>query len=236
MKIKGVNITQDIVNKIYNKITIINFGEFKDCWEYGKWSKKSNYPTIKISNTELRITRVLYQIFHPEENIDDKVICHTCDNRFCVNPNHLFSGTIQDNMNDKISKNRQTKGSDISSSKLSENSIIEILEGIINGKFNSYDDIQNNFDISISSVSSILNGMRWTHITKDYNLFELKNKIIKSRKGTNSPSSLLSIEDVKDIKQRLKNGETGVSISKIYNVSQYVICKINCGRSYQNVQ
>lgn len=36
-------------------------------------------------------------------------VCHRCDNKWCVNPNHLFLGTIQENHNDMIFKGRQAK-------------------------------------------------------------------------------------------------------------------------------
>jgi hypothetical protein len=40
---------------------------------------------------------------------DGLYICHTCDNRKCFNPKHLFAGTPQENVDDMFAKDRQAK-------------------------------------------------------------------------------------------------------------------------------
>jgi hypothetical protein len=53
-------------------------------------------------------------------------VCHTCDNRGCVRPSHLFLGTHRDNSDDKVRKGRQAKGEAIGGAVLTDDLVREI--------------------------------------------------------------------------------------------------------------
>jgi len=56
----------------------------------------------------------------------DLLVCHTCDTPLCINPKHLWLGTIQDNNRDSLNKGRRPKREQHGKAKLTEEDVQSI--------------------------------------------------------------------------------------------------------------
>lgn len=106
-------------------------------------------------------------------------VCHICDNPICVNPDHLFLGSIGDNMRDKNQKNRQAKGSKIGSSVLNEEKVLNIRKKRLSGE--KYKNISCEYDVDWRTIRDICKNKIWKHVdlgeeSKNYKSPHDKNK------------------------------------------------------------
>lgn len=92
-------------------------------------------------------------------------VCHHCDNRKCVNPNHLFLGTHADNMADMDKKNRRgtLRGNACPWKKLSSNAVATIKDLLLK-KAASRKVLAEQYGVSESTIYDIVNNKTWRHV------------------------------------------------------------------------
>lgn len=132
------------------------------CWVWtGCRNSDRGYGTISVKDSPVFVHRYSYAI-HFESPPDDLLVCHHCDRKICVNPRHLFLGTIQDNTDDKVSKGRQLKGEQIQQSKLLEGQVLSIRKKRRSGR--TLSSLASEYGVSLSLVGMICQRKIWRHI------------------------------------------------------------------------
>lgn len=93
------------MKRFFNKVN-----KTETCWLWtASLRGKTGYGAFKLNGKTVDAHRLSYQL-HKGEIPEGMYVCHTCDNRKCVNPEHLFLGTAKDNYHDAVVKGRIIKG------------------------------------------------------------------------------------------------------------------------------
>lgn len=122
---------------------------------------EDGYSEIQIRGKTKKIHRHVYeQCFGKIPK--GLVIRHKCDEPSCINPEHLETGTHQDNVADMLERDRHAKGSRKSNSILKESDIPIIREMIDQGHTNRF--ISRKYSIDESVISVIKHRKAWKHV------------------------------------------------------------------------
>jgi DNA-binding XRE family transcriptional regulator len=133
----------------------------EQCWKTDFSCIRGGYPKISVEGKIKLVHRVMYEL-HFGEIPPGMYVCHTCDNRKCVNPDHLFLGTPQDNMDDMKNKGRSRKGSQHGRAKLNEEQVLEI-KRLLAEKDLTHEKIAKRFGVSRQTITHIKNGKYWNY-------------------------------------------------------------------------
>jgi hypothetical protein len=149
------------------------------CWEWTR-STVRGYGQLRVSNKYFRAHRYSWFIHNGEIPLG-LCVCHHCDNPKCVNPSHLFLGTVKDNADDCVKKGRNKPprgdshyfrrqpekvpiGEMHHAGKLKESDIYKIFEmkhaGFLNTESAKF------FNVSKQLIGHILSRKIWKHVTE----------------------------------------------------------------------
>lgn len=154
MNISSLNINIDFFNSKIDK----SKGNL-NCWNWTGSFHNQGYGTFKINKKNYLAHRISFYLMYVELINSKPFVCHSCDNRKCVNPIHLFSGTAKDNNQDCKKKGRTLRGSKATFTKLKKEDVIEIRKLISSGE--KYKKIALKFNISESNICSIKIRRAW---------------------------------------------------------------------------
>jgi hypothetical protein len=96
------------------------------CWPWTGCCSEKGYGQIGAggsARTALRAHRVAWELAAGEPVPDGLCVLHNCDNPPCVNPDHLWLGTNDDNVRDRNEKGRRARGESLSHTKLNPEAV-----------------------------------------------------------------------------------------------------------------
>ncbi|MHC3921699.1 HNH endonuclease signature motif containing protein [Alcaligenes nematophilus] len=136
------------------------------CLEYQGCVQANGYARATIRRKADHAHRHAYRLANRMDIPKGMDVCHSCDNRRCINPDHLFLGTRKENMQDAVSKGRQAKGFALPQTKISAYVEAEIVAMAKQGI--PYKDIASAFGICRQHAGhiAIQNGVRRDGVSK----------------------------------------------------------------------
>lgn len=202
--------------------------EKDDCWNWNDKLFKNGYGCFRYSRLSKLAHRVSYEIAYGVAPGNLQVL-HRCDNRRCVNPNHLFLGSQQDNMDDMDAKNRRVslRGVDSPVSKLTESQVVEIRR-LFNKCGMSAPEVSKVIGISEQNIRSISHFESWKHVGGD----KPDASVEKHRKGLPK----FTPNDVLKIRQMALDGVSRKEIAMSYSVTKGAIDRIINRKNWKHVE
>lgn len=153
--------------KYVNKNGPIHSALRSRCWLW-TGSLTGGYPRLRSNSTANGKGHRYSWVLHNGEIPSNLSVLHRCDNPICVNPDHLFLGTQADNIHDMEQKGRgyHKWGEDNGRAILTEDTVRYIRERYKpNSRKDGQGAISRELGIHQTTVSRVLSGMYWSHVS-----------------------------------------------------------------------
>ncbi len=171
----SIILTEAIIQRFWSKV---DKGDGTGCWNWIGTMGRKGYGKFAIRDKEPLAHRVSYWMHFGDPG--KLLVCHHCDNRRCVRPDHFFLGTDLDNARDREAKGRRKpsrgndhylrknpekapRGEGNGNHKLTAEQVLEIRASYIPRKV-SCKKLADKFGVSSGLIHHILVRKIWVHI------------------------------------------------------------------------
>lgn len=238
------------VEKFWN--TNFRYNESTGCLEWTKALSRYGYARYSVQGKTFFAHRIAYFIYYGVDPCE-LLVRHICNNPKCCHPFHLELGTHDDNSQDMVRAGRSQSGDrhwmkrhperfeewrKVARGKfnlpqngenhpatiLTAESVTEIKGHIANGVDNR--TLATAYGVTHSNISAIARGKSWKHIDVE----------MPPRVHDMSYAQKLTEEQVRKIKERLRNGESKASLARAFNIGQTAIFKIKAGITWKHIE
>lgn len=164
----GARRIKSLAERLWAKVDkTAGLGPNGDCWEWRGYVHPTGYGQIAFDSTGggVNSNRAAYMVSKGE--IPEGLwVLHTCDNRLCCNPDHLWLGTPKENTQDMIAKGRRRKasqvarGEDVTQSKLTE----EMVRAMRAEPPMTFRELGAKYGVTASTANKVIFRLTWAHI------------------------------------------------------------------------
>ena len=161
---------KQVIDRVLDRVVRI---PFSGCWIFTGATNEFGYGIVGTGgrgSPNDRAHRITYRHFCGDIPAG-MFVCHECDVPSCCNPNHLFLGTNQDNVNDMVRKKRNSPpprnphvvGSVHPGSKLTEQQVLLIRDAYAKG-ISTQQQLADFYGVVRQTISKVVNNKRFKHV------------------------------------------------------------------------
>lgn len=131
------------------------------CWLFNGKCELNGYARVKHCGRKFLAHRLAYTLAKGEIP-NGLLVCHSCDQRSCCNPEHLFVGSPLDNVADAVSKRRHAAGERCNHNKVTAEEVKLIRQTWSAAE--GAGPLARRFGISREQVYNIVQRRSWKHV------------------------------------------------------------------------